>query len=917
MALKTVRGRTSLIGQGSVTDIPITLNAEDLIGSIIYGDDTNLYYSDGIGWNIIGDGTQGSQGIQGIQGIQGSQGLQGTYGPSLVIIGSVLDVSNFTPPDNEQTVLNTAFPSAVAGNGVIDEASRNFWVYDGVVWKNVGQVVGPQGTQGTTGAGFQGIQGNVGPLGPLGNQGIQGTGGGFGTSGIQGTVGGQGVQGRQGKTGVGIEGPTGAQGLRGPQGIQGIQGLEGSQGLQGLQGLQGVQGVQGVQGNFGSSIIIIGNIATANDAALKAAFPSSVSGNAVLAIDTGALWAYTGSFWINIGQFEGPQGIQGRLGSQGITGFQGIQGVLGIQGAVAPGPQGIQGIRGPAGQQGIQGNLGRQGISGVSGFGIQGIQGIQGNLGRQGISGVSGFGIQGVQGKEGAQGNLGRQGISGVTGFGIQGVQGKEGTQGNLGRQGISGVTGEGTQGRQGTSGAPGAQGNLGRQGISGVTGEGLPGSQGIQGKEGVQGSLGRQGISGVTGEGLPGSQGIQGTLGPAGSKAGIPYQFSTSTLDADPGTGIVRFSSAVSAFASSFIYIDNASLDGVTRTNWYQSWDDSTTVSNKGYLTLESNTSAQTCIFLITGAIIQATGYIKVPVAAVSGSIPANGTPFFIEFSRTGDIGTQGIEGFPSGFKYSFSTDITDTQPANGVVKFNSAIAPSVNFIYIDNIDLNAIITSGFIRTLSDGLLRISYRAVPPSTVATFPSVFRITGPTVLAAGSGYYKIPVAYVTGSNTGTAGLNNGTTVYIDYGGGGGTVSPSSNLQANSVGVGTTASGTTGTLRATGEITAFFSDQRLKTDIETIAGASDKIKSISGVYYRNNELAKAFGFTKSERQVGVLAQDIEKVLPESIRPAPFDMTSEDKSRTGENYLTVKYELLVPLLIESLKDALNRIEKLENDR
>ena len=136
-----------------------------------------------------------------------------------------------------------------------------------------------------------------------------------------------------------------------------------------------------------------------------------------------------------------------------------------------------------------------------------------------------------------------------------------------------------------------------------------------------------------------------------------------------------------------------------------------------------------------------------------------------------------------------------------------------------------------------------------------------------------------------------------------------------MKVGSLGVGTAASGTAGEIRATNEITAFYSDARLKTDIQRITEASEKLKLISGVFYKNNDLAKSFGFAKEDRQVGVLAQDIQKALPEAVRHAPFDIDSDGSSKSGENYLTVKYELLVPLLIEALKEALERIEKLEN--
>jgi hypothetical protein len=131
----------------------------------------------------------------------------------------------------------------------------------------------------------------------------------------------------------------------------------------------------------------------------------------------------------------------------------------------------------------------------------------------------------------------------------------------------------------------------------------------------------------------------------------------------------------------------------------------------------------------------------------------------------------------------------------------------------------------------------------------------------------------------------------------------------------LGVGTAASATAGEIRATNEITAYYSDERLKDGVANITNASERLKLIDGVFYYNNELAKSLGFEKPGRQVGVIAQDVESVMPEAVRLAPFDAAPDGSSLSGENYLTVKYELLVPLLIEALKDALLRIEALEN--
>ena len=115
---------------------------------------------------------------------------------------------------------------------------------------------------------------------------------------------------------------------------------------------------------------------------------------------------------------------------------------------------------------------------------------------------------------------------------------------------------------------------------------------------------------------------------------------------------------------------------------------------------------------------------------------------------------------------------------------------------------------------------------------------------------------------------------------------------------------------GAFRATGEITAFYSDERLKNFSGKIDGALDKVMMLNGYYYTENELAKSFGFKNDKQQVGVSAQQVQAVLPEAVRVAPF----VKEHQTETEYLTVQYEKLVPLLIEAIKEQQKKIEELE---
>ena len=139
----------------------------------------------------------------------------------------------------------------------------------------------------------------------------------------------------------------------------------------------------------------------------------------------------------------------------------------------------------------------------------------------------------------------------------------------------------------------------------------------------------------------------------------------------------------------------------------------------------------------------------------------------------------------------------------------------------------------------------------------------------------------------------------------------------NTQLASLGVGTGASGTGGEIRATNNVTAFYSDKRLKDIVGPIDNALYKVSKISGVYYTQNKLAESFGYNNYEQQVGVIAQEIQEVLPEAVKFAPFDREIKDGnevSKSGEEYLTVQYEKLVPLLVEAIKELRLEVELLK---
>jgi hypothetical protein len=121
-----------------------------------------------------------------------------------------------------------------------------------------------------------------------------------------------------------------------------------------------------------------------------------------------------------------------------------------------------------------------------------------------------------------------------------------------------------------------------------------------------------------------------------------------------------------------------------------------------------------------------------------------------------------------------------------------------------------------------------------------------------------------------------------------------------------------------LSVVGDITALTSDMRLKTEIQPITDALNKVCSLDGFTYKFNKIASQFGLPIHDLQVGVSAQKVKEVVPEAVKPAPFDTkyteNGESYSKSGENYITVQYEKLVPLLIEAVKELKKEIETLK---
>ena len=114
---------------------------------------------------------------------------------------------------------------------------------------------------------------------------------------------------------------------------------------------------------------------------------------------------------------------------------------------------------------------------------------------------------------------------------------------------------------------------------------------------------------------------------------------------------------------------------------------------------------------------------------------------------------------------------------------------------------------------------------------------------------------------------------------------------------------------GDFHADGDIVAYSttaSDEKLKDNIEPIHNALDKVSKLNGVSFTWN-----CGSRKNEKDLGVLAQNVEKVLPELVRE------KESPYHDDQTIKTVDYEKLTAVLIEAVKDLQQKVEKLENKK
>ena len=402
----------------------------------------------------------------------------------------------------------------------------------------------------------------------------------------------------------------------------------------------------------------------------------------------------------------------------------------------------------------------------------------------------------------------------------------------------------------------------------------------------GVSGSLGANAslIRSLTATGVSGSLGANATLirsltatgvsGSLGANAALIRSLDAATIsgsnNADSASASTRLTTAES-FKTSFDTAIGLSSDDVTILG-------DLTVS--GTTTTVDSTTVEFADNIIalngTGA---ANGGIEVNDGPASGSMLWDGTS---NYWKAGAKGSEN-EILTTG---NVDTDIkTLSLPASTTI---SAFGATL----VDDADAAAARTT----------LGVDTAGTDNSTDVTLtgtPDYITISG-QVITVGTVDIADDTNFAVSDTTGQTGINltltddtvSGVVVGLDT---------TNDVQFDSFGVGTAASGTTGEIRATGDITAFYSsDERLKENFAPLTGALDKVKAIGGYEF---DWKDGIGeiVSKTGHDIGVKAQELQAQYPELVH------------ERDNGYLAVDYIKLNAVLIEAVKELSAKVDEL----
>lgn len=314
-------------------------------------------------------------------------------------------------------------------------------------------------------------------------------------------------------------------------------------------------------------------------------------------------------------------------------------------------------------------------------------------------------------------------------------------------------------------------------------------------------------------------------------------------------------------------------------------------------------------------GTVKGATGVTGATGTVSLGTVSTGAAGSLAAITNTGTVGAA-VFNFTIPQGASGPTGLTGVTGATGVTGVTGVTGPYITSGAVVGTQLQLTRSDAQVVAVTGSILGpVGVTGVTGATGAT--GATGVTGVTGVSVTNAYVSGGILYITTTATNySAGPVQGPTGSPGSAGSPGPTGPPgsfdqqlntyNNVQHSSLGVGTAASGTAGEIRATNNITAGYSDDRLKNRLGPIENALEKVLSLTGFIYEPNELAKELGYEAKvdERDVGLSAQDVQKILPEVVVPAPLD----------KEYLTVRYDKLVPLLVEAIKELKAELDEVK---
>ena len=383
--------------------------------------------------------------------------------------------------------------------------------------------------------------------------------------------------------------------------------------------------------------------------------------------------------------------------------------------------------------------------------------------------------------------------------------------------------------------------------------------------------------------------------------------------------------------------YLTGSNFDGSAATTWAVDATDASTASKVVVRDASRNFAANTITAALSG---NATTATTLQTARTINGVSFNGSNNIVLTANTTQTLTRGTyltgSNFNGGTATTWAVDATDAATALKVVARDSVGNFAANTITANLIgnastatNASSADTAVTLTNLTATITELNYSDGVTSSIQTqldsksplaSPIFTGIPAAPTAAVGTSTTQIATtAFVNAEIANDAPSKTGTgasgTWNISISGNATTattattanaLNTANDYQVDSLGVGTAASGVSGEIRATNNITAYYSDDRLKNKLGYIENALDKVMTLSGFYYEANETAQALGY-EVKREVGVSAQEVQRIMPEIVAPAPID----------EKYLTVRYERLVPLLIEAIIELKKELDEVKSGK